>query len=222
MFGSSSSSSTTHQYGISGATSISFNSSTSKYTINYDGKEIETTVSDKGAIVDQWVQEIELRYAGKSSVVIGLDVEWRPTSTPYTSNTSATLQLCIDDKCLIVQLFYIDNLPLSLKNFLINPKFTFVGIEVGDDISKITNEYGLNCGARADIRELAKKKWPFRFRRPGLKDLAKDVVGLIMKKPKHVSMSNWEARVLSIEQIEYGSIDAYASYKIGHKLLMEE
>ncbi|MED6136551.1 hypothetical protein PIB30_057073 [Stylosanthes scabra] len=179
MFGSSSSS-PIYKYGISGASIVSFNSSTSKYTINYDSKEIETT---------------------------------RPTSIPYTSNTSATLQLCIDDKC------YIDNLPLSFKNFLMNPKFIFVGIEVGGDISKISYEYGLNCGAHADIRELAKKKWPFQFCRPGLKDLAMDVVGLIMKKPKHVSMSNWEARALSIEQVEYGCIDAY---KIDHKLLMDD
>ncbi|KAL4326596.1 3'-5' exonuclease-like [Arachis hypogaea] len=103
-----------------------------------------------------------------------------------------------------------------------NPNFIFVGVDVGDDISKIRNEYDLNCGVHADIRELAMEKWPGRFRRLGLKDLAKDVVGLSMKKPKHVSMSNWEARVLSIEQVEYACIDAHASYKIGHKLLMDD
>ncbi|KAL1363814.1 hypothetical protein HN51_011987 [Arachis hypogaea] len=219
MFGSSSSSSTIPKLGISGASTILFNPDTSKYTINFDGKAIETTVTDKANIVDQWVQEIDILYAGKSSVVVGLDVEWRPHAISYLSNKSATLQLCIDDKCLIVQLFYIDNLPLSLKNFLMNPNFTFVGIEVGDDISKLRNEYGLNCGRHADIRELAMQKWPGRFRRPGLKDLAKDLVGLNMRKPKHVSMSNWEDRVLRIEQVEYGCIDAYASYKIGHSLL---
>ncbi|MED6152983.1 hypothetical protein PIB30_097203 [Stylosanthes scabra] len=160
--------------------------------------------------------------SGKSSVVVGLDVEWRPTGIPNTSNKSATLQLCIDDKCLILQLFYIDNLPLSLKNFLMNPKFTFVGVEVASDISKISNEYGLNCGVHVDIRNLAMEKLPDRYGRPGLKDLARDVVGLSMKKPKHVSMTNWEARVLSIEQVEYGCIDAYASYKIGDTLFKDD
>ncbi|MED6201195.1 hypothetical protein PIB30_092502 [Stylosanthes scabra] len=100
----------------------------------------------------------------------------RPTGIPYTSNKSSTLQLCIDDKCLTLQLFYIDNFPLSLKNFLMNPKFTFVGVEVADDILKISNEYGLNCASHADIRELSNKKWPLRYyRRPGLKRLAFDL-----------------------------------------------
>ncbi|MED6206370.1 hypothetical protein PIB30_026075 [Stylosanthes scabra] len=194
----------------------------SKYTISCGGKAIETTVTNKAIVVHQWIEEINALYAEKSTVVVGLDIEWRPNYSRYMNNKAATLQLCIDDKCLILQLFYIDNLPLSLKNFLMNPKFTFAGVEVADDISKISDDYVLNCGVHADIRELANEKWPGRYSRPGLKDLAMDVIGLSMKKPKHVSMSNWEARVLSIEQIEYGCIDAYASYKIGHKLLMED
>ncbi|XP_057730880.1 3'-5' exonuclease-like [Arachis stenosperma] len=216
-----SSSSPIYKHGISGATTVSFNpDDTSKYAINFDGKAIETTVTDKSTIVDQWVREINILYAGKSFVVVGLDVEWRPTGIPYLSNKSATLQLCIDDKCLILQLFYIDNLPLSLKNFLMNPNFIFVGVDVADDISKIRNEYGLKCRSHADIRELSNKKWPLRYyMKPGLERLACDLVGLNMLKPLHICQSDWESRVLSIEQVEYGCIDAYASYKIGHMLL---
>ncbi|KAJ9563584.1 hypothetical protein OSB04_008744 [Centaurea solstitialis] len=91
-----------------------------------------------------------------------------------------------------------------------------------EDILKLKNEYGLDCSKSSDIREVAKTKWPGRFRRPGLKDLAMELVGLNMKKPKHVCMSNWEARVLSENQVEYACIDAYASYKIGHKLLIQD
>ncbi|KAL0348128.1 UNVERIFIED_CONTAM: hypothetical protein Sangu_1040600 [Sesamum angustifolium] len=138
------------------------------------------------------------------------------------SNKSATLQLCIDRKCLILQLFYMDEIPGSISGFLLNPNFTFVGIEVGDDVLKLKNEYGLECGSCVDIREAAKERWPGRFRRPGLKDLAWEVCGLWMRKAKHVCMSNWEARVLNEEQVEYACIDAFASYKIGHKLLIEK
>lgn len=114
-----------------------------------------------------------------------------------------------------------DAIPQSLKDFVADSNFTFVGIEVLDDIAKLKDEYGLDCAKSKDIRELAKLKWPGRFRRPGLKDLALEVAGLNMKKPKHVSMSNWEARVLNENQVEYACIDAYASYKIGHMLLLE-
>ncbi|GJZ44082.1 Werner syndrome-like exonuclease [Tanacetum coccineum] len=124
------------------------------------------------------------------------------------SNKSVTLQLCIDTKCLILQLFYMDEITKSLKNFLLNRIFTFVGVEVEDDILKLKYEYGLDCSESASATI---KKWPGRFRRPGLKDLAMDVLGLHMKKPKYVCMSNWEARMLNENQIEYACIDANSS-----------
>lgn len=87
-------------------------------------------------------------------VVVGLDIEWRPHES-WMSNKSATLQLCIDEKCLILQLLYLDEVPESLKDFLNSSKFTFVGIEVADDVKKLKNEYGLNCAKSADIRAMA-------------------------------------------------------------------
>ncbi|KAK3034049.1 hypothetical protein RJ639_034274 [Escallonia herrerae] len=187
---------------------ITFNSTSSKYHVNFMGKTIETTVTDKAAVADEWVATIGPIYRNKPTAV-GLDVEWRPHPIRTMSNKSATLQLCIDDKCLILQLFYMDDIPQSLKRFLMDPNFTFVGIEVGDDIAKLKNEYGLECARSADIREEAKRQWPGRFYRPGLKDLALEVAGLRMKKPKHVCMSNWEARVLNEDQpkLEFLDID---------------
>ncbi|KAL6556771.1 hypothetical protein OROHE_006647 [Orobanche hederae] len=200
---------------------ITFNPTLSKYYVTFAGTTIETTVTDKAATASAWVDDIVSRYGG-STMVVGLDVEWRPHPVRYMSNKSATLQLCIDNKCLIIQLFYMDEIPDSVKGFLMNPNFTFVGIEVGDDVQKLRNEYGLDCSSHADVRAAAKEKWPGRFRRPGLKDLASEVCGLGMKKPKHVCMSNWEARELNQAQVEYACIDAFASYKIGHKLLIED
>ncbi|XP_021734840.1 Werner Syndrome-like exonuclease [Chenopodium quinoa] len=138
------------------------------------------------------------------------------------SNKSATLQLCIDTKCLIIQLFYLDYLPKSLKDFMGWPNFTFVGVEVADDVAKLRDEYGLICARSRDIQAHALGLWPIRwYRKPGLKVLARDIAGLYMAKPIHVCRSDWQARVLSKEQVEYASIDAYASYKIGCKLFME-
>lgn len=199
---------------------ITFNPTTSKYCVNYAGKAIETVVTDKASIVDEWVREM-LSICGGKATVVGLDIEWRPHPIRSMSNKSATLQLCIDQKCLIIQLFYLDYIPQSIKNFLMDANFTFVGIEVADDIEKLQNDYGLGCSNCADIRDMAERQWPGRFRRPGLKDLALEVVGLYMRKPKHVCMSNWEARLLTESQVEYACIDAYASYRIGHKLFFE-
>ncbi|KAL8540843.1 hypothetical protein ACS0TY_002174 [Phlomoides rotata] len=206
MFHSSSSSST-----------VSFNSTLSKYYVTFAGTTIETTVTDKAATATAWVRDINSLYGG-SPTVVGLDVEWRPHHISSMSNKSATLQLCINDKCLILQLFYMDFIPESIKAFLLNPNFTFVGIEVADDVSKLRNEYGLDCSCTMDVRDAAKARWPGRFSRPGLKDLAREICGLNMSKPLHVCKSNWEARMLSGAQVEYACIDAFASFKIGYKL----
>ncbi|CAI9774269.1 unnamed protein product [Fraxinus pennsylvanica] len=193
----------------------------SKYTVYFSGAVIETTVTDKAATVDNWVLEIRSMYYGQQ-IIVGLDCEWRPNLIPSVSNKTATLQLCVNEKCLILQLFYMDYIPQSIKNFLSDPNNTFVGVEVGDDVLKLNNEYGLTCTTTADIQALAMEIWPVRFyKKPGLKKLADVVVELPMAKPIHVCRSDWEARVLSIQQIEYACIDAYASYRIGHKLLKE-
>ncbi|KAL9686771.1 hypothetical protein QQ045_031164 [Rhodiola kirilowii] len=79
---------------------------------------------------------------------------------------------------------------------------------------QLSKDYGLYYAQTLDVMELAKEKWPERFGQIGLKDLANDVVRLVMEKPKDVTSSNWEAKILSKEQVEYGLIDAFASYKI--------
>ncbi|VFQ84907.1 unnamed protein product [Cuscuta campestris] len=207
----------------SSPSSITFNSSNSKYYVQFGGRRIETTVTDRAAVANEWVAHVRLKHAsrGEPTVVVGLDNEWRPHPVRYMSNKSATLQLCIDEDCLILQLFHMERVPEELKEFLADPTFVFVGVEVADDVRKLREEYGLVCARSEDIRELAKRKWPGRFSRPGLKDLASEVCGLHMPKPKHVCMSNWEVRELSSTQVEYGCIDAYASYKIGHLLILE-
>ncbi|XP_052114234.1 3'-5' exonuclease-like [Arachis duranensis] len=212
-------SSTIRNYkGISGASIVSFCTDTSKYTVNFDWKQIETTVTDNATVVDQWVQGINDLYPANESVIVGLNVE-----RSARKNRSATLHLCVDSKCLIVQLLYIGELPLSLKNFFIKPNFFFVGILIAKNISRIHDEYGgLSSGSvHADIKELAIQKWPDRWNLLGLEDLCSSVLGLSTKKPKLVSLSNWDVRVLSVEQVEYACIGAYVSWKVGYKLLWD-
>ncbi|XP_076900400.1 3'-5' exonuclease-like [Bidens hawaiensis] len=201
---------------------VTIDTTSSKYHVNYDGKTIETIVTNKAIVTEKWVKDIMLIHSNDPMVVVGLDVELLSPTSPFITNKAATLQLCIDTKCLILQLFYMDEFPQSLKRFLLNSRFTFVGVEVEDDIAKIKNEYGLDCAKSADIRSATIKKWPtMNYRKPGLKHLARDVASLHMEKPMHEIKSNWEARVLAENQVEYACIDAYASYKIGHKLFLE-
>ena len=191
---------------------------TTKYTVQSSNATIETTVTNTATGINDWVQAVTNSSGQK--MIVGLDCEWKPNTFYGDDNKAATLQLCVGTKCLIIQLFYLDYVPQSLKSFFANPNATFVGVEVGDDVSKLTREYGLTCSNAVDIQAMAMNRWPIRFyRKPGLKELAQVVAGVTMAKPIHVCRSNWEARALSLEQIEYACIDAYASSKIGEKLI---
>ncbi|XP_021835358.2 3'-5' exonuclease-like [Spinacia oleracea] len=192
---------------------------TTIHSVNFSGKSIETTVTSNADSITQWITQTSSLYSkGSNNLVVGLDVEWKPNRSKYMNNKAATLQLCIDTKCLIIQLIYLNSIPQSLRDFLnsTHEDLTFVGVEVGSDVAKLEREYGLTCSKVEDLYKASGSGG----KRVGLKNLAWEVLGLVMWKPKYVTLSNWEARVLSNEQVEYACIDAYASYKIGHKLLV--
>lgn len=181
---------------------------TTIHHVSIASETVETTVTCDGPTITQWVTAMSSVHRGKT-VVVGLDVEWRPNFTKYTNNRAATLQLCIGTKCLIIQLIHLTGIPQSLRDFL--SKMTFVGVEVANDVAKLTREYGLRCQNVKDLREAAGvllRPGP----RPGLKGLAREIVGLEIEKPKSVTLSNWEVRVLSDMQVKYACVDAYASY----------
>ncbi|XP_042497643.1 Werner Syndrome-like exonuclease, partial [Macadamia integrifolia] len=190
--------------------------------VRFGGNSIETTVTDKASVVKDWVSNISSWYNGDR--IVGLDCEWKANKSKEMNNKPATLQLCVNNKCIILQLFYMDYIPQSSKDFLNDPTFTFVGVDIDEDVEKLRNGYGLNCSSTTDLRELAREKWAGRWShplQPGLKVPAKEVVALSMEKPEALTwQSNWEDRELSQEQIEYACIDAYASYRIGEKMLM--
>lgn len=116
-------------------------------------------------------------YLGQQ-IIVGLDCEWRPNTSPTMNDRTATQQLCVDGKCLILQLFYMDSIPQSLKDFISDPNVTVVGVEVQRVVAKLLDEYGLNCSRISDVREVTLSGWPSMFyKEPGLKHIAYRVVG---------------------------------------------
>ncbi|VFR01681.1 unnamed protein product [Cuscuta campestris] len=193
----------------------------SKHNVRVAGKTIETTVTKRAAVVTDWVADIRSKHAGRSTVVVGLDREWRPNTKPNDDNKSATLQLCVDDRCLIFQLLHADAIPEALKRFMADPTFVFAGVEVAGDVAKLSAEYGLGCAKVADLRELARAKWPGKFdHAAGLKELAREICGLEVAKSDEVRRSDWAAAELSGAQVEYACIDAYASFRVGQALIL--
>ncbi|XP_057427131.1 uncharacterized protein LOC130720470 [Lotus japonicus] len=200
---------------------VIFEESTSKYLVLLNGLTIETTVTNKAIVAQEWVHQVSSTHVAGSQMLVGLDTEWMPADKRKDMKT-AILQLCVEDKCLIFQLHHMDYIPMSLRSFMTHPEFKFVGVGVKQDIQKLEMDHWLECNGGIDVARLATKQWPGRYKSlPGLKCLAKELVGLDMKKSKDVCLSKWESKELTKAQVEYACVDAYASYKIGKKLLID-
>ncbi|KAK2649717.1 hypothetical protein Ddye_017206 [Dipteronia dyeriana] len=191
--------------------------------VSYCGKIIETTVTSNASVAENWVHGIRSMNKHKQeSLVVGLNCKWSLHPIRSLSGKIVTLQLCIDTKCLILLPTYMENIPDSIKNFFDDPNVVFVGIDVEETLQKLKTEYGLELGKKIDIRVLVKLHFPISFHgKPGLKALACQLVDLRMWKPKHDCWNNWGSRVLGMEQIKYACVDAYVTYRIGQKLLIE-
>lgn len=190
-----------------------------EHHVSFCGNLIETTATNKAAIADDWVHQILSMYRGQH-LIIGLDCKRRPHPITSMGGRTATMQLCVGCKCLILQLLYMDYIPKSLKSFLSNPDITFVGVEVEENVLRLWGEYGLWCTDAADVHELASRSFPLGFSgKTGLKALACKVAKFRMWKPKNGCCGDWESKLLDERQIEQGCIDSYSVHRIGIKLL---
>ncbi|KAK8949924.1 hypothetical protein KSP40_PGU008300 [Platanthera guangdongensis] len=188
------------------------------FTVTFNGSEnIFTTLTASGDEVHYWISDI-LRLRNRRHFVVGIDVEWRP-SFSRMRNPTALLQICVGHRCLIFQLLHADYIPLSLEEFLSNPRFTFVGVGINGDIDRLVQDSGMMVQNAVDLRELAVEMiGRFEMRQMGLKALAEEIVGVQVSKPNRVRMSRWDEEVLTLDQIMYACLDAFLSFEIGRRL----
>nr|GEY40489.1 hypothetical protein [Tanacetum cinerariifolium] len=158
---------------------VTYVSSAFKYLVKYDGKIIETTVTNQGAVAEEWVSEILLVHSDNKNPVVGLDIKWDDSPNELVSNKCSVLLLCIDTKCLILQLLYMDTIPETIKSFL------------------LVSEYGLHCANTEDIRTIVTKKWLVQFGQHGLEYLADGMFNLVIKKPGAVA-EEWVSEILLV------------------------
>ena len=195
---------------------------TARYTVQFGSAQIDTTVTSDTAAADEWVRSVRASNAGRR-LIVGLDCEWKPNYSSWTTSKVAILQLCVGTSCLVLQLFYANRVPTAIRSLLGDPTVRCVGIGVGEDAAKLADDYGLVCAAAVDLEGRCNQHLGIGGglgrTRLGLKGYAREVLGMTMEKPRHVTMSNWEKRQLDVAQVQYACIDAYVSYKLGERLL---
>ncbi|XP_074352504.1 3'-5' exonuclease-like [Apium graveolens] len=199
--------------------------SSSKHLVFYCGQTIETTVTKNAYVVDHWLTTfLQTPKNLERIITVGLDCKFKRHPIASMSNKIATLQLCIDTKCLILQLVHMDSIPHSIVDLFDDKSVTFFGVRVDAYASKLCRDYGIEfCKKIVDIRDLAKIWFPISLPREcSLKSIAYEVTGLSTRRRKKKCGFDWEAEVLDVELIEYASVDAYALYKIAHTMFLLE
>ncbi|KAF2321845.1 hypothetical protein GH714_003057 [Hevea brasiliensis] len=107
------------------------------------------------------------------------------------------------------------DIPLSLIQFLGHKKFKFVGKEVRNDAYKLFENYKLHVAHTKDVAYWAPRKIMTNYRMMGLKALVLDGLQKVIPKPREITMTEWNAKELTIEQIEYACLDAFVSLELG-------
>ncbi|KAK4412788.1 hypothetical protein Salat_2926000 [Sesamum alatum] len=191
------------------------------YDVFFFDDTILTTVTHDPDTVSDWISEIMYIHRRRlHSLIVGLDVEWRPSFTRHYQNPVATLQICVGRRCLIYQLIHTRYIPDSLDDFLSDDDFTFVGVGVNPDLEKLDSDYGIGGEARAvELGKRAADEYGRKeLKNAGLKGLSSFVLGREMEKPRRVTTSRWDNRWLTAEQVQYACIDAFVSFEIGRIL----
>ncbi|GMH18662.1 hypothetical protein Nepgr_020503 [Nepenthes gracilis] len=187
------------------------------FNVSCCGYDIKTTVTDSPGVVNHWISDIkDIHRRRLHHLIVGLDVEWRPNSRDYC-NPVATLQLCVGRICLIYQLIHTPYIPQSLVEFLGCENYTFVGVGISSDVEKLLDDYNLRVSNTVDLARLGADRRGLR-RNAGLKELAREVLGFEIAKPKRVTRSRWDVVCLSSEQIQYACVDAFVSFEVGRRL----
>ncbi|KAJ7960474.1 Werner Syndrome-like exonuclease [Quillaja saponaria] len=188
--------------------------------VTFHGHPTRVTVTSSCKIANSWIKSHLLAQCRYRETIVGLDIEWRPSFTRGVQNPVATVQLFIKRCCLIFQLYQALSIPTCLYEALEHPNITFTGVGIAGDAAKLQMDYGLEIENFGDIAEIAAEEFKMKkLRKAGLKTLVKALLREEMEKPKHVAVSNWEAKKLTCDPIQYACMDAYYSYILGKGLI---
>lgn len=183
---------------------------------------IETTVTNEVCIAKSWILHVLSENQEDPPVIISLNSK----TNPQDGAKAATVQLCIKNKCLILQLLHVNqntNLEECFGDLFRDEKFVFVGIGIAETAKKLNGLVTLV--KKVDVRDLVKVNYPISYgvrSRLSLKAMASELLGFGSWKPKRqICPRDLARRVLDEEVIKFLSIDAYVSYEIGFKMLTQ-
>ncbi|MCL7021712.1 hypothetical protein MKW94_021524 [Papaver nudicaule] len=204
------------------------------YNVQFNGAIIVTTVTNDSLKVESVLAELRaslsrtptrefLCYNSTSTDIdvdrnIGLDVKYKCDSK---ENSIATVQLCHGKLCLVIQLPYLDSIPNTLKRFFEETTINFVGVGIKQVASQLERDYGLKCANTVELGYLFAKirgRGSDHYSNLELAELTAEILGVAIVKPQGIVHSDWGARFLTSEQVNYATVNASASFACLKKL----
>ncbi|XP_073698666.1 exonuclease 3'-5' domain-containing protein 2 [Garra rufa] len=143
--------------------------------------------------------------------VLGLDCEW--VSVKGKASAVSLLQMAtFSGRCMLVRLLTFRNaqlpLPKGLLGVLSDPRVLKVGVGCYEDGKRLVHDHGLSLIGTVDLRYLAlRQRQAVLNNGLSLKSLAADLLNVNLDKSLELRCSDWEADVLTCEQMAYAAHD---------------
>ena len=143
---------------------------------------------------------------------LGFDTETKPAFKKGLTNKVALLQLSTVDEVFIIRLQK-TGINEELRDILASTEIKKIGVALHDDVKPLKELNDFEPGGFIDLQKYVKD---FGIEDNGLKKLVANILGF--KISKRMQTSNWEADILSQQQIDYAATDAWVCLEIFNKL----
>lgn len=154
---------------------------------------------------DQIISALELL---NGELVIGFDTETKPSFTKGEFYHVSLLQLATDDHALLFRLHHLNDFKAIVTLFE-DPNIIKTGVAIRDDLKALQKLFAFTPQGFIELADLARER---KLKNMGLKGMTEEALNLTLS--KKAKLSNWEAKELKADQLQYAATDAW----IGRKL----
>ncbi|XP_057766224.1 3'-5' exonuclease isoform X2 [Salvia miltiorrhiza] len=156
---------------------------------------------------------VEAKKRNGGQCFLGLDIEWRPSfKRGVAPGKAAVMQICGDNSCCHVLHLFHSGIPKNLQSLLEDDTSFKVGMGIAMDAKKVLKDYDVSISTLRDLSDIANQKLGGDRKKWSLLSLTEMLICKQLPKPNIIRLGNWEANVLSDEQLKYAAVDAYVSW----------
>ncbi|THG23141.1 hypothetical protein TEA_005614 [Camellia sinensis var. sinensis] len=189
-------------------------------TMTFKGQIVYSrTFGDVEKAAKELLEIVETRKRGVDQVILGFDIEWRPTFRRGVSpGKAAVMQICGDTShCYVMHIIH-SGIPQNLQALLEDPTSVKVGVGIVNDAFKVFKDHNVSIKGLEDLSGLANQKLGGDPKKWSLASLTEMLICKQLPKPEKIRLGNWEADFLSKEQLEYAATDAFVSWYLHQAL----